>query len=291
MREFKDCKIVQDLLPNYIEKLTDEETNKYIESHLRECNECKDMYDNMKKEFELNTNKIDNREVKYIKKFSNKMKIMKFILLVIAAVFIFVIGRKAIILKSMQSKVMKYKEQSNFHTAITEYRGKSVTICDVYHKDGNYLGKIQTAEINSQNDKYFISFSDGKKYNTYISKGTEKVAILDQEMGVSTMDRVNNFLEMDAITFLRNLFTTHITSIKCNEKECYKINGVISTFYSYDAIYLEKDTGLPVRVENGTAYINENDKISSIADYFYEFNTVTDEDLKEPDISDYMIQQ
>ena len=37
MNENKDCKIVQDLLPNYIEKLTNEETNKYIEEHLNEC--------------------------------------------------------------------------------------------------------------------------------------------------------------------------------------------------------------------------------------------------------------
>ena len=31
MRENKECKIVQDLLPNYIEKLTNEETNQFIE--------------------------------------------------------------------------------------------------------------------------------------------------------------------------------------------------------------------------------------------------------------------
>ena len=41
MKEIKNCKIVQDLLPNYIEKLTNNETNKYIESHLNECSECK----------------------------------------------------------------------------------------------------------------------------------------------------------------------------------------------------------------------------------------------------------
>lgn len=31
MKEKKDCKIVQDLLPNYIENLTNEETNKFID--------------------------------------------------------------------------------------------------------------------------------------------------------------------------------------------------------------------------------------------------------------------
>ena len=30
MDKKRDCKIVQDLLPSYIEKLTNEETNKYI---------------------------------------------------------------------------------------------------------------------------------------------------------------------------------------------------------------------------------------------------------------------
>ena len=31
MKENRNCKIVQDLLPNYIEKLTTEETNQFIE--------------------------------------------------------------------------------------------------------------------------------------------------------------------------------------------------------------------------------------------------------------------
>ena len=37
MKEKRDCKIIQDLLPNYIEKLTNEETNNFIEEHLKEC--------------------------------------------------------------------------------------------------------------------------------------------------------------------------------------------------------------------------------------------------------------
>ena len=79
MNENKDCKIVQDLLPNYIEKLTNEETNKYIEEHLNECKECKDVLLEMQKELKISDQKRDRREVKYIKKFSNKMKILKII--------------------------------------------------------------------------------------------------------------------------------------------------------------------------------------------------------------------
>ena len=82
MKEKRDCKIVQDLLPNYIEKLTNEETNQFVEEHLKQCEECKKMHENMKKELEINTNQRDKREVKYIKKFSNKLRILKMVLLV-----------------------------------------------------------------------------------------------------------------------------------------------------------------------------------------------------------------
>lgn len=41
------CKIVQDLLPNYIEQLTTSETNLFIEDHLKDCPECKSLYNTM----------------------------------------------------------------------------------------------------------------------------------------------------------------------------------------------------------------------------------------------------
>ena len=50
MKEKRDCKIVQDLLPNYIENLTNEETNRFIEEHLKECPECQKVLENMQKE-------------------------------------------------------------------------------------------------------------------------------------------------------------------------------------------------------------------------------------------------
>ena len=80
MSEKKDCKIIQDLLPNYIEELTNEETNKYIENHLNECSECKIVLENMQKELKSNMKNRDKREVDYIKKFRNKLKFLKLIL-------------------------------------------------------------------------------------------------------------------------------------------------------------------------------------------------------------------
>lgn len=86
MRENRDCKIIQDLLPNYIEKLTNEETNNYIEEHLKECDECKKIFKNMQKDLNINSSKRDNREVKYIKKYSEKLRILKLIIIIILAI-------------------------------------------------------------------------------------------------------------------------------------------------------------------------------------------------------------
>ena len=36
MKDKNECKIIQDLLPNYIENLTSEETNSYIKEHLEQ---------------------------------------------------------------------------------------------------------------------------------------------------------------------------------------------------------------------------------------------------------------
>lgn len=72
MKENKDCKIVQDLLPNYIEELTDPVTNEYIEKHIQTCSECREKLKNMNGEIKLE--RIDeSREIDYLKKVRNRI--------------------------------------------------------------------------------------------------------------------------------------------------------------------------------------------------------------------------
>lgn len=48
MEQKLKCAVVRDLLPNYIEKLTSEETNQEIEEHLNQCEPCTKIYEEMK---------------------------------------------------------------------------------------------------------------------------------------------------------------------------------------------------------------------------------------------------
>ena len=92
MKESRDCNIVQDLLPNYVEKLTKEETNQFVSEHLKECRECSNVLENMEKDLKLEKGKNTEKEVKYIKKFSQKLKKLKVILFIfLALLFYFLI--------------------------------------------------------------------------------------------------------------------------------------------------------------------------------------------------------
>ena len=114
----KNCKIVQDLLPNYIEKLTSEETNTFIEEHLNECEDCKTRYESMKKDYKIENEKRDGREVEYIKKYNKKMKVWKKILLialVIFAVYACSVIYKLILLLTIDKQNIMSNNKENYY--------------------------------------------------------------------------------------------------------------------------------------------------------------------------------
>ena len=60
------CSIVEDLMPLYIEDLLSEETKKEIELHLDECEDCKEVYDELKKGVNLEYEKNMDRSHDYV---------------------------------------------------------------------------------------------------------------------------------------------------------------------------------------------------------------------------------
>ena len=69
MKNEKTCNIIQDLLPNYIDNLTNEETNIFIEEHLDTCNNCKNILENMKNiELIIRCRKVPEKAIILVKK-------------------------------------------------------------------------------------------------------------------------------------------------------------------------------------------------------------------------------
>ncbi len=61
------CSVIRDLFPSYIEGLTGEETNKVIEEHLQECEECSRILEEMRAP-QIKIREEDKKEVDFLKK-------------------------------------------------------------------------------------------------------------------------------------------------------------------------------------------------------------------------------
>lgn len=93
MKSKQTCALIKDLLALYVEKLTSEETNQIITSHLEECSSCRRTYNTMNDDIPMEAAKDErDKEVDYLKKIrvSTRMKVIMAIAGVICTVGIFI---------------------------------------------------------------------------------------------------------------------------------------------------------------------------------------------------------
>lgn len=297
----KECKIICDLLPSYIDELTTEDTNQYIEQHLDNCKDCKEVIEEMRKDFKTNIIKKDTREVKYIKKYSVKMKILKFILLGILLIFLFSYIRKVIILVGLNNKTNEYANLSNCYMKTINFTSaeETMTTLENYKKDGKYIRKIKSLLENSKTTT--TEYYNGENLNVYNEIESEKkdgehvlrkTASLNSDKHVIYEPVIPNVIDIrHPIRFIGMPIFSTISSEKCNGKDCYRI--VLYSFGDNDGTiyYIEKETGLLLRsIGASSMYAKvDGEQYDIITDYQYEFDVVTEEDFIEPDISEYDI--
>ena len=307
----KICKIIQDLFPNYIEKLTSEETNEYIENHIKECEECKEKLKTMQKEIEIGEKQELKKETKYLKKYNKKLRIFQAIILIFVIIFIAITARKMIIIQSMQNKIIKYEAIDNFYIKSYYYQGDKINFYEDYNKGNNYKSKASSLWFTDDDTRLdvFEVYGNGKRENWYWLDNynnkdkTIKEAKLNQESSsekVKNIIGISNFETSNFWELLIMAITSDISSESCNGKECYRISYIVFSDFSKNPIlweqenykqiyYLEKETGLPVRsINDRNLKINNGDK-EEILDFEYDFGNVTDEDLEEPNINEYEI--
>ncbi len=210
-----------------------------------------------------------------------KKKVIKIILLVITILAIIIIGltvRKIIIIKELDSKIPKYINSNNYYVKVTN---NDKTILEYYCKGKKslmfYKIEGETSEI--------CKFYDGEEERTYVINSGEAKAFRKEKIDtvakihVSTLTSGNNNLaEMLNVSFMHT-----IKDAKLNGKNCYLVNGVI-----YKNTYIDKETGLIMKADSGFLKSKDGAKKQIINTYTYEFNNVTDEDLKEPEITEDM---
>lgn len=293
MKEKRECKLVQDLLPNYIEKVTSEETNQYIQEHLQSCAECTQVYTSMTREIKSKALDID-KTVDYMKKVNQKMKIAKIALGSIAIMILLVMlafGANTLrnyrILEELRQTLKETQKTSNYHLTMSSKVGNNgLIVMDTYGKDEKVVSISQAISIFGQKHKT-TSYLKENRHALYKEgdngRQYEKTVEIDEDYNVEYQGIGNWFLEEPETEGGKSKLwiSTRVKIGKTiyHDKECYVIeNDRFSKDPNQHIIYyIEKDTGLTARqIQN-----DEN------TDYSYEFGNVDDKVFIEPNIEEY----
>lgn len=300
MKDKRECKIVQDLLPNYMESLTSIQTNEYIKEHIASCEECKKNLENMQKEISVDTKEKNKKEVKYMKKYRNKMRILSFTLLAIFLVFIGTTTRKAIILADLAQKAEETVKNTNYHmTAYGYNKGEAYKNEEFVLNDKRKLIYTTYTERGTYISQTFVYKTEQgeTKENLYIDQQEKKIAILDRVVDTENtmLGREKQPLRTENIIHL--LFNAVITSVQprsLNGEDCYLITnfkGLHIGCYE-EGVYINKKNGLVIGSTEYEVDYGDGIKRKAIGQELeYEFGTVTEEDFIEPDVNGYEIQK
>ena len=75
----KECEIVQDLIFGYCDGTLNSASKELVEKHLVKCEECKKVYEEIKKDKKMDDDKI---EIDYLKRVNKKLKRKKFLIVI-----------------------------------------------------------------------------------------------------------------------------------------------------------------------------------------------------------------
>lgn len=197
-QENRDCKIVQDLLPNYIEKLTDEVTNEYIEEHIESCSECANALKAMNGDIQIEEFDQD-REINYLKGVRKRVKrtiaIVSLVVIIIAVgIVLYIHSQSQIQVNNYTFLRASYVKENQEETVDGKIYGsliamiddegicKSVRIVEDGYTDNVLKEKIKESQQN--NDiKYTMNVTiKGKSlhYNINIYNGNSKEQLKDK---------------------------------------------------------------------------------------------------------------
>lgn len=199
------CKIVQDLLPTYIENMTTEETTNFIKEHLETCKNCQEIYEAMKEDIEKEN--IENTEtVRKIKKYRRKIILIKVIFFaIIFAIIATIIGNiayKFYVVKKAYTRNTNYKAFESF--TVEEY------VDNVEHYEKHYTTYYKNDIMKKYYGNDVVEYYDGENHyffdnenNTYWVKKEKVNTTLN--IDISILEGTENIIKDGKISNLEIL--------------------------------------------------------------------------------------
>lgn len=257
----KDCKIIQDLMPNYIDNLTSKESNEYVEKHIKDCKECTNYFNEMKSKIELDKTGTVKQEIDYMKKAKKKMNIGKKLLTIIGLLIVIsliVFWREAYMMICYADICNKYifwqeqvMEKGNY--SVRENRDNCLTY--VYYTpekqvtnktslnngDIHKIAILKDSEIEGQSTFYTQGNLNGEDVVAKLYQDANIVIFNDYYPYSYMFDFENKASFWELMSTITNV--RHIWIEKTNETKYYVIDENFGP-----EVYINKETGLVEKI-------------------------------------------
>ena len=294
MKDDEKCKIVLDLLPNYVENLLSFESKQFVEEHLKTCQKCQNIFQTIKRENIKNDSFLENESINIFKKYNMKLNIFRAIvfagvisILTLGSIFAFHQYEGQIIINKIADKEKELLEKDNY--CITgkmihinhKNTEREAFVRKTYIKDSKYKIELKLdTEFYYQNYRYMDNEQDftSVEYGTFDSK--ESIFVFPNTK-TATKQFSNNPAHIrkkqDLSFFVSNSYLNFPTMFFRKDKymgrECYvkKFSGDSTAYYE---IWIDIETLFPIRTieEKYNTYYRESTNA-------IEYNNVTDEDV------------
>ncbi len=280
MKEKRNCKIIEDLLPAYIDNILSEDTKTFVEEHLKECPNCEQTYKEMTAE--IKKEDVQNTEnIKIIKKYKRKIKTLKIavslVILIIVVVGFGSLASRYAIVKSALIKNINYDAKGNYRLEYYEESIERYNYHTTTYVGENKMKKVKGDKVHEywENDKHYIIDNENKTYfikNENI-QGNDNLNI--PIMIIPEMKNLVNEKGISTIDILKFILTSNITIQKegFRAKEYY----VIKDMQKGLKIYFDKDTFFAERIVQGS---------SSSSEYRTLLSSVSWHEVEKPDFLD-----
>lgn len=278
------CKIVQDLLPTYIENLTSEETTVFIEKHLSSCKNCEQIYLNMKKDLD-NQNIEDTEIVNEIKEYKRKINLIKtiFWIIVIGIILTIVISisYKFYVIRKTYYRNTNYRKFESFR--VEEYDGS--VECDLPHYTTYYLKNVMKKYYGDDVIEYYDGenhyYFDNENKTYWVKKENLNLSL---NINISTMSGTENIIKNGKISNFEILKFIINSNIKVNTRT-FRQKKYFQLYYEGDLIFIDADTFFVERVQD------QKEKFGSEITKEYRVTTanVGWKEVEKPDLSKYTL--
>lgn len=278
MKEKVNCKIIEDLFIPYLDGTLNLETKAFVDEHFTECEPCRKKFEELKNSM-LEEKENDQKCIDYLKKAKRKeqIKTIKWLLLIIISILVIMCIRESTIITKIYTTRNKYISSNNIYIQKVQHEpNSSAIITKYYYKDGKYKEVIETF-------------------------ANDTIVASNESYGTANTEDIKNLISDYTITYDSNIFartyqtiaTSIFTSIKSSTlyrdskegaRDCY-----IITDNKNNQTWYDKETGLMLKqvVPNSQPSYYSNtyilkEKQDQTTELQYKFNTVTDQDITEP---------